>query len=114
MPPRCHGRWIGRRLHPLLAQVELETICVEPRIVYVDSSRPEWVDGFTNKTFIAMVEGVRDDAVAAGLISADRFDAGVLDLRRTTEADGVFCYTFFKGVGLTRRTPPQPFGGRGG
>jgi hypothetical protein len=66
--------------------------------VYVDSSRPAWIDGFTNKTFIAMVEGVRDDAVAAGLISADLFDAGVRDLRRTTEADGVFCYTFFKGV----------------
>ena len=29
------------------------------------------------------------------------FDAGVRDLNRTTEADGVFCYTFFKGVGRT-------------
>jgi hypothetical protein len=56
------------------------------------------VDGFTNKTFIAMVEGVRDDAVVAGLISADRFDAGLHDLRRTTEVDGTFHYTFFKGV----------------
>ena len=27
------------------------------------------------------------------------FDAGVRDLYRTAEADGVFCYTFFKGVG---------------
>ncbi|HKX40669.1 MAG TPA: methyltransferase domain-containing protein [Burkholderiaceae bacterium] len=89
---------IGRRLYPLLAQAGLETICVEPRIVYADASRPAWVDGFTNKTFIAMVEGVRDDAVAAGLISADRFDAGLRDLRRATEADGAFCYTFFKGV----------------
>jgi len=89
---------IGRRLYPLLARTGLETICVEPHIVYVDASRSAWVDGFTNKTFIAMVEGVRDDALAAGLISADHFDAGVRDLRRTTEADGVFCYTFFKGV----------------
>jgi SAM-dependent methyltransferase len=94
---------IGRRLFPLLAQAGLETVCVEPRIVYVDSSRPAWIDGFTNKTFIAMVEGVRDDAVAAGLIGADRFDAGVHDLRRTTEADGVFCYTFFKGVACKGR-----------
>jgi len=104
---------IGRALHPLLAS-QLETVVVEPRIVYVDSSRPAWVEGFTNRTFIAMVEGVRDEAVAAGLISAERFDAGMHDLRRTTEADGVFCYMFFKGVGLKRRTPPQPFGGRGG
>jgi len=105
---------IGRRLYPLLAQAGLETIRVEPRIVYADASRPVWVDGFTNKTFIAMVEGIRDEAIAAGLITADRFDAGVRDLRRTTEADGAFCYTFFKGVALKRRTPPQPFGGRGG
>jgi len=89
---------IGRRLYPLLVQTGLESICVEPRIVYVDASRPAWVDGFTNKTFIAMVEGVREDAVAAGLIDADRFDAGLHDLRRTTEGDGVFCYSFFKGV----------------
>ena len=88
---------IGRRLYPLLAAAGLETICVEPRIVYVDSSRPAWVDGFTNKTFIAMVEGVRENALAAGIIAAERFDAGVRDLRRTTGADGVFCYTFFKG-----------------
>lgn len=89
---------IGRRLYPLLVQTGLESICVEPRIVYVDASRPAWVDGFTTKTFTAMVEGVRDDAVAAGLIDADRFDAGLHDLRRTTEGDGVFCYSFFKGV----------------
>jgi len=89
---------IGRRLYPLLVQSGLGSICVEPRIVYVDASRPAWVDGFTNKTFIAMVEGVREDAVAAGLIDADRFDAGLHDLRRTTEGDGVFCYSFFKGV----------------
>jgi hypothetical protein len=29
----------------------------------------------------------------------ESFDAGVQDLYRTTDADGVFCYTFFKGVG---------------
>jgi hypothetical protein len=30
------------------------------------------------------------------------FDVGVRDLHRTTEADGVFCYTFVKGVGEKR------------
>ncbi|MGH2805243.1 MAG: hypothetical protein ACRDL4_19735 [Thermoleophilaceae bacterium] len=42
-------------------------------------------------------------AIGAGLIEAPEFDAGVRDLHRTTEADGVFCYTFFKGVGRKRR-----------
>jgi hypothetical protein len=27
------------------------------------------------------------------------FDAGIRALYRTAEDDGVFCYTFFKGVG---------------
>jgi hypothetical protein len=56
------------------------------------------VEGFTRRTFTAMIEGIREPAIAAGLIDPERFDAGVRDLRRTTEADGVFCYTFFKGV----------------
>jgi hypothetical protein len=46
-----------------------------------------------------MIEGIREAALAAGLIDSNSFDAGVRDLYRTTEADGVFCYTFFKGVG---------------
>ena len=50
---------------------------VSPRMVYVDASRPELVDGFTRKTFTAMVEGVREPAIAAGLIEPGSFDAGV-------------------------------------
>ena len=72
-------------------------------MVYVDSSRPDLVDGFTRKTFTAMIEGVREPAIAAGLIDAGAFDAGIRALYRTAEADGVFCYTFFKGVGKKRR-----------
>jgi hypothetical protein len=71
-------------------------------MVYVDASRPDLVDGFTRKTFTAMIEGVREPAIAAGLIDPDRFDTGIGDLHRTTEADGTFCYTFFKGVGERR------------
>ena len=48
---------------------------------------------------ITVIEGVRESALAAGLIEPERFDAGIQALYRTTEADGVFCYTFFKGVG---------------
>jgi hypothetical protein len=47
-----------------------------------------------------MIEGVRESALGAGLIALERFDAGIGDLYRTTEADGVFCYTFFKGIGF--------------
>lgn len=53
------------------------------------------MDGFTRRTFTAMIAGVREQAVAAGLIAPDRFDAGLRHLERTTEHDGVFCYTFF-------------------
>jgi ubiquinone/menaquinone biosynthesis C-methylase UbiE len=89
---------IGRRVYPLLVEAGFDDVNVSPLMVYVDSSRPELVDGFTRRTFTAMIEGVREDAIAAGLTDPDRFDAGVRDLHRTTEADGVFCYTFFKGV----------------
>jgi SAM-dependent methyltransferase len=90
---------IGRQLYPLMVEAGLEAIHVSPRMVYVDSSRPDLVDGFTRKTFTAMIEGVRESAIAADIIDREAFDAGVRDLHRTTEADGVFCYTFFKGVG---------------
>jgi SAM-dependent methyltransferase len=89
---------IGRTLHPLLQAAGAQDVQVSPRFVYADASRPGWVDGFTRKTFTAMIEGVRDDAIAAGLSTPDDFDAGVQALHRTAEADGVFCYTFFKAV----------------
>jgi SAM-dependent methyltransferase len=91
---------IGRRLFPLLAQAGLRDVTVSPRMVYVDSSRPEWVEGFTRNTFTAMVEGVREQALAAGLVDAAAWARGVAGLRRAAEPDGVFCYTFFKGVGV--------------
>lgn len=93
---------IGRQLYPLMVEAGLEAVHVSPRMVYVDSSRPELVDGFIRKTFTAMIEGIRDSAIEAGIIDAEVFDAGVRDLHRTAEADGVFCYTFFKGEGRRR------------
>jgi hypothetical protein len=68
-------------------------------MVYVDASRPRLVDGFTRKTFTAMIEGVREAAVRAAMIPAARFDEGIRALYRTAEDDGVFCYTFFKALG---------------
>ena len=93
---------IGRQLYPLMAGAGLDAVRVSPRVVYVDSSRPDLIDGFTRKTFTAMIEGIRDTAIEAGLTDRSAFDTGVRDLYRTAEADGVFCYTFFKGVGESR------------
>lgn len=90
---------IGRRIYPLLVEAGLGQVWVSPRMVYVDASRPELVDGFIRKTFTAMIEGVREPALTAGLIDPAHFDRGVQALHRTTEPDGVFCYTFFKGTG---------------
>jgi SAM-dependent methyltransferase len=99
---------IGRELYPLLRRAGFEGVSVSPRMVYVDSSRPQLVDGFTRMTFTAMIEGVRDTAVAAGLIDAQTFDAGIQALYRTAEADGVFCYTFFKAVGTRPAAAAEP------
>ncbi len=91
---------IGRQLFPLLAEAGLRQVKVSPRMVYVDASRPEWVEGFTRNTFTAMVEGVRQRALDSGLVDAETWERGIAGLRRAAEPDGVFCYTFFKGVGV--------------
>ena len=92
---------IGRGLYPLLVSAGYNAIRVSPRMVYVDSSRPGLVEGFTKKTFTAMIEGVRQSAIDEGIVDAAVFDRGIRDLYRTTEADGTFCYTFFKATGRT-------------
>lgn len=89
---------IGRELYPLLRRSGFEDVRVSPRVVYVDGSRPEMIEGFTLRTFTAMVEGVREPAIAEGLIDADDFDRGVAALKRTASETGTFCYTFFKAV----------------
>jgi SAM-dependent methyltransferase len=89
---------IGRALYPLLDDAGFDAIHVSPRMVYVDGSKPEWIDGFTKKTFTAMIEGIRTPALAAKLMDAADFDRGIADLHRTASPDGVFCYTFFKAV----------------
>jgi ubiquinone/menaquinone biosynthesis C-methylase UbiE len=90
---------IGRELYPLLQQAGFNSIRVSPRMVYVDYSKPQLVDGFTKKTFTAMIEGVREHAINSGIIEQNIFEKGIKDLYRTAEDDGVFCYTFFKAIG---------------
>jgi len=89
---------VGRQVYPLLVAAGFDAVRVSPRMVYVDSGHPDLVDSFTRKTFTAMIEGVRQQAIDAGLTDPESFDAGIAALHRTTQVDGVFCYTFFKGV----------------
>ncbi|WP_369182134.1 methyltransferase domain-containing protein [Streptomyces sp. Y1] len=91
---------IGRRLHPLLTAAGFAEPVVRPRTVYADAGRPGLAEGFTRRTFVAMVEAVRADALAAGLATAEEFDRGVADLRRTAGPGGTFHYTFFKAVAV--------------
>jgi SAM-dependent methyltransferase len=90
---------IGRTLFPLLRRAGFTEVKVSPRFVYADASRPDWVEGFTRRTFIAMVKGIKQQALDLGLIDALAWEKGIEDLERTAGPEGVFCYTFFKVVG---------------
>jgi SAM-dependent methyltransferase len=87
---------IGRRLYPLLARAGFSEVRVSPRAVYADPSRPGMVEGFTRNTFAAMVEGVADQALRAGMMDLVSWRQGIADLHRTAGPEGVFNYTFFK------------------
>lgn len=98
---------IGRKLFPLLEKAGYSGIKVSPRQVYVDDSNPNWVDGFTKNTFIAMIKGISDVAISEKLITRTKMEKGINDLLKTAEGGGTFCYTFFKGIGVKKqpRTP---------
>jgi SAM-dependent methyltransferase len=97
---------IGRQLHPLLVGAGYTDVVVRPRMVYADQSRPGLVDGFTRRTFTAMVKAVRDEALAAGLISRSDWARGIADLDRTAEDGGTFSYAFFRAVAVNDRLHP--------
>lgn len=90
---------VGRELYPLFKEAGLSEIYVMPRMVYVDATRPNLVEGFIKNTFTSMIEGVREKAIAEEIMDPADFDRGIRDLYRTAEPDGVFCYTFFKAFG---------------
>uniref|UniRef100_A0AAU2VUF6 Methyltransferase domain-containing protein n=1 Tax=Streptomyces sp. NBC_00008 TaxID=2903610 RepID=A0AAU2VUF6_9ACTN len=95
---------IGRQLHPLLTRAGYDDITVRPRTVYADRTRPALVDGFTRNTFIAMIEAVRDEALATDLMTEPDWNQGITDLHRTALDHGTFPYTFlfFKAVAVNR------------
>jgi len=98
---------IGRALYPLLREAGFGEVHVSPRMVYVDSSKPGLVEGFTRKTFTAMIEGIRKSSLESGIMSEADFDKGIADLYRTAQADGVFCYTFFKAIAVKNSRDEQ-------
>ena len=95
---------IGRSLYPLLVRAGFPNAHVVPRMVYVDGSRPDLIEGFSRNTFTAMVEGVREQALSLGLMDEASWNKGIADLHRAAQPDGTFCYTFFRG--MATRTEP--------
>ena len=91
---------IGRALFPLLTAAGFTDVISSPRQIYVDDSKPALVDGFINKTFTAMIAGIKDEAVAKNIIPRSTMEKGIRDLHRTAQGGGTFCYTFFKAQGV--------------
>ncbi len=89
---------IGRELQHLLADAGFLDVTVSPRQTYATRSIPDSSEA-VKSIFIAMIEGVREQAIAGRLADPEAWDVGIRDLYRTTEQDGMFCYTFFKAVG---------------
>ena len=90
---------IGRRLYSVMTEAGGADPVVSPRMVYADRNRPEVMDAFVAKTIIPMVEGVEEEALDRGYITASVWRKGLDDLRAIVSSDvGVFCYTFFKAV----------------
>jgi len=90
---------IGRRLHSVVTAAGAVDPAVSPRMVYADSSRPDVMEAFVEKTIVPMVEGVEEEALARGYMTASSWETGIRDLRAIASSDaGAFCYTFFKAV----------------
>jgi len=91
---------IGRRLFPLLSDAGFESVQVSPRTVYADAFKPDIVHGFSKKTFVAMVAGIKDEAIEQQMISRQRWQQAMEDFNLAVGTKGTFCYTFFKAVGV--------------
>lgn len=91
---------IGRELFPLLDKAGFTEIWVSPKMIYMDSSLPDIMDGFVRKTIIPMVAGVQEQALSTGMIDETTWNQGLRDLGELADGPaGVFCYTFFKAIG---------------
>ncbi len=93
---------IGRQIYPLLQSSGYSMIEVSPRQIYVDNNKKALIKGFIENTFTAMMKGIAEDVIHEGLISKSDFELGIKGLMRTTNKDGIFSYTFFKGHGIKK------------
>ncbi len=93
---------IGRELPHLFRDAGFTRIRASPRPVFADGNIPRASEAVKN-IFIAMIEGVKDEALARGKVDRETWERGIRDLYRTTEPGGSFCYTFFKAVGVKRK-----------
>jgi ubiquinone/menaquinone biosynthesis C-methylase UbiE len=89
---------IGRELEHLAEDAGFIDVRVSPLTTYASPGIPGSADA-VKRIFIAMIEGVHEQAIAGGLVDPEIWDEGIQDLYRTTEQNGMFCYTFFKVVG---------------
>jgi hypothetical protein len=49
-----------------------------------------------------MVEGIKGKVLDRNLADNDTWDRGIKGLQRSSMPDGVFCYTFFKGIAFNK------------
>ena len=86
--------------YPLRQQRWLRGVQVSPRMVYVDASRPRPGRGVHQADLHRDGRGRARPGDCRGMMTAEEFDAGIGRLYRTAEADGTFCYTFFKATAV--------------
>lgn len=91
---------IGRELYRILVTGGYEQVKVSPRNIYVDDNNPALKTNFILHTFTAMIEGMAESIVDAGIEDEVTMKKGIQDLKRTNTKNGTFSYTFFKGVGV--------------
>lgn len=88
---------IGRRLYALFRASGASSVRVKPLPVYCDSSRPEMMDGFADKTIVGMLKGIEEEVFARDMIPREVWRKGIQDLTDlATSEDGTFMYTFFR------------------
>jgi SAM-dependent methyltransferase len=88
---------LGRRLCPLLRAAGFRNVTVEPCVAYADAARPRWVEEFTLATITRMFGLQEAGVLARGLLNEHEWRAGMQGMRRTTQEDGTFAYSFFRG-----------------